>query len=114
MQRLLATNAAFANGLLTQMLSRIIRAEDNLVDQLFNSTKKRLARVLLLLARSQAADPRPRTVPRPSQELLADMIGTTRSRVNVFMNHFRQRGYIDYDGRNLMVNRSLFEVVLRD
>ncbi len=112
MARLLHDEAAFADRFLTYMLSRNIRIEADLVDQLFNSSEKRLARTLLLLARYGGANPQ-RTLPKISQETLAEMIGTTRSRVNFFMNKFRKLGLIEYNG-SLKVNSSLLSVVLHD
>ena len=97
---------------LSHMLGRNIRIEADLVDQLFNSSEKRLARTLLLLARYGQADP-PRTMPKISQETLAEMIGATRSRVNFFMNKFRKLGLIEYNG-GLKVNSSLLSLILRD
>jgi CRP-like cAMP-binding protein len=95
------------------MLARNIRIEEDLVDQLFNSSEKRLARTLLLLAR-YGKDDRPHGVlPNMSQETLAEMIGTTRSRVNFFMNKFRKLGFIKYNG-GLQINTSLLSVVLHD
>jgi CRP-like cAMP-binding protein len=95
------------------MLTRNIRIEEDLIDQLFNSSEKRLARTLLLLARYGEPNVSHRALPRVSQELLAEMVGTTRSRVNFFMNKFRKLGFIDYNG-GLKVNNSLLRVVLRD
>jgi len=112
MVRLLHAERDFANRFLTHMLSRNIRIESDLVDQLFNSSEKRLARTLLLLARYGETSPQ-RELPRISQETLAEMIGTTRSRVNFFMNKFRKLGLIEYNG-GLKVNSSLLSVVLRD
>jgi CRP-like cAMP-binding protein len=103
----------FADRFLTHMLKRNIRIEEDLLDQLFNSSEKRLARTLLLLARYGEQDISHRTIPRVSQDVLADMIGTTRSRVNFFMNKFRKLGFIDYNGR-LKIYNSLLTVVLRD
>jgi CRP-like cAMP-binding protein len=94
------------------MLARNIRIEADLVDQLFNSSEKRLARALLLLARYGQVSPR-RELPAVSQETLAEMIGTTRSRVNFFMNKFRKLGLIEYNG-GLKINDSLLSVVLHD
>jgi CRP/FNR family transcriptional regulator, cyclic AMP receptor protein len=102
----------FADRFLTHMLRRNIRIEEDLLDQLFNSSEKRLARTLLL-ARYGEQDVSHRTIPKVSQEVLADMIGTTRSRVNFFMNKFRKLGFIDYNGRVKIYN-SLLTVVLRD
>lgn len=112
MARLLHEEPAFADRFLEYMLSRNMRIEADLVDQLFNSSEKRLARTLLLLARYGGANPG-RTLPRISQETLAEMIGATRSRVNFFMNKFRKLGFIEYNG-NLKVNSSLLGVVLHD
>jgi CRP/FNR family cyclic AMP-dependent transcriptional regulator len=112
MARLLHEESAFADRFLSHMLSRNIRIEADLVDQLFNSSEKRLARALLLLARYGQANPQ-RTLPKISQETLAEMIGATRSRVNFFMNKFRQLGFIEYNG-GLKVNSSLLSVVLHD
>jgi len=110
--RLLHDEPAFADRFLTYMLHRNIRIESDLVDQLFNSTEKRLARTLLLLARYGRDDPA-RTLPKVSQETLADMVGATRSRVNFFMNKFRKLGLIEYNG-GLKVNHSLLTIVLHD
>jgi CRP-like cAMP-binding protein len=95
------------------MLERNIRVEEDLVDQLFNSSEKRLARTLLLLARYGLPGHTHKILPNVSQETLAEMIGTTRSRVNFFMNKFRKLGFIDYDGQ-IRVNDSLLSVVLHD
>ena len=113
MVRQLHLRPAFADRFLTHMLTRNIRIEEDLIDQLFNSTEKRLARTLLLLARYGEPEASHRALPRVSQELLAEMVGTTRSRVNFFMNKFRKLGFIDYNG-TLKVNNSLLGVVLRD
>ena len=95
------------------MLTRNIRIEQDLVDQLFNSTEKRLARTLLLLARyGQESQPQ-KMLPKITQEMLAEMIGTTRSRVNFFMNKFRKLGFIKYNG-GLHVDTSLLSVVLHE
>jgi Crp-like helix-turn-helix protein len=104
---------AFADRFLRHMLTRNIRIEEDLVDQLFNSSEKRLARTLLLLARYGEPEASHRTLPRVSQETLAEMVGTTRSRVNFFLNKFRKLGFIEYNG-GLKVNTSLLSVVLRD
>ena len=104
---------AFADRFLTHMLTRNIRIEEDLIDHLFNSSEKRLARTLLLLARYGEPDVSHRTLPRLSQETLAEMVGTTRSRVNFFMNKFRRLGFIEYNG-GLKINNSLLSVVLRD
>jgi CRP/FNR family cyclic AMP-dependent transcriptional regulator len=113
MVRQLHAAPAFADCFLTHMLTRNIRIEEDLVDQLFNSTEKRLARTLLLLARYGEREASHQALPRLSQEVLAEMVGTTRSRVNFFMNKFRKLGFIDYNG-GLKINNSLLSVVLRD
>ena len=113
MARQLFAQPAFADRFLTHMLTRNIRIEEDLIDQLFNSSEKRLARTLLLLARYGEPEAMHRTLPRVSQEMLAEMVGTTRSRVNFFMNKFRKLGFIEYNG-GLKVNNSLLSVVLRD
>ena len=95
------------------VLSRNIRIEEDLVDRLFNSTEKRLARALLLLARYGKQDQPERKLPKVSQETLAEMIGTTRTRVNLFMNKFKKLGFIKYNGE-IEVNTSLLSVVLHD
>lgn len=104
---------AFSEMFLRYVLSRNIRIEEDLVDQLFNSSEKRLARVLLLLANfGKEGKPEP-VVPKISQETLAEIVGTTRSRVSFFMNRFRKMGFIDYR-KGLEVHRSLLSVLLRD
>jgi CRP-like cAMP-binding protein len=113
MMRLLHDEPEFSNRFIQYMLSRNLRIEEDLVDQLFNSSEKRLARTLLLLARYGKEDQRQRVLPKLSQELLAEMIGTTRPRVNFFMNKFRKLGLIEYNG-GLKVNASLLSVVLHD
>ena len=113
MVRQLHARPAFADRFLSHMLTRNIRIEEDLVDQLFNSSEKRLARTLLLLARYGEPEASHRTLPRLSQETLAEMVGTTRSRVNFFMNKFRKLGFIEYNG-GLKINNSLLSVVLRD
>jgi CRP/FNR family cyclic AMP-dependent transcriptional regulator len=113
MVRHLHARPAFADRFLTHMLTRNIRIEEDLIDQLFNSSEKRLARTLLLLARYGEQQETGRALPRVSQELLAEMVGTTRSRVNFFMNKFRKLGFIDYNG-GLKIHNSLLSVVLRD
>ena len=113
MVRQIHARPAFADRFLTHMLTRNIRIEEDLIDQLFNSSEKRLARTLLLLARYGEPDVSHRTLPRVSQETLAEMVGTTRSRVNFFMNKFRKLGFIEYNG-GLKVHNSLLSVVLRD
>jgi CRP/FNR family cyclic AMP-dependent transcriptional regulator len=95
------------------MLARNIRIEEDLVDQLFNSSEKRLARTLLPVARYGKPDRPQRVLPKLSQEVLAEMIGTTRSRMNYFMNKFRKLGFIEYNG-GLKINSALLSVVLHD
>jgi CRP-like cAMP-binding protein len=112
MVQLLHSEPTFADRFISFMLTRNMRIEADLVDQLFNSSEKRLARTLLLLARYGIANPT-RTVPRISQETLAEMIGATRSRVNFFMNKFRKLGFIEYNG-GLKINTSLLSIVLHD
>lgn len=109
---LLHTQPALADRFLSYVLTRNIRIEEDLVDQLFNSSEKRLARALLLLAR-YSKEGEPLRLPKLSQETLAEMVGTTRSRVNFFMNKFRDLGFIEYNGE-IVVNRSLLTVVLHD
>ena len=110
--RLLHEQPTFADRFIAHMLSRNIRIEADLVDQLFNSSEKRLARTLLLLARYGQANPQP-TLPKISQETLAEMIGATRSRVNFFMNKFKKLGFIEYNG-GIKVNTALLSIVLHD
>jgi CRP-like cAMP-binding protein len=112
MQELLHKEPALADRFLTHMLARNIKIEEDLVDQLFNSSEKRLARTLLLLSRYGKED-QPLRLPKMSQETLAEMVGTTRSRVNFFMNKFRDLGFIEYNG-DIKVNSSLLTVVLHD
>ena len=112
MRALLHDEPAFAERFLSHMLTRNIRIEEDLIDQLFNSSEKRLARVLLLLAR-YGTEGQPVPLPKLSQEVLAEMVGTTRSRVNFFMNKFRDLGFIEYNGL-ITVNKSLLTVVLHD
>ncbi|MEO5819749.1 MAG: Crp/Fnr family transcriptional regulator [Vicinamibacteraceae bacterium] len=113
MVRHLHAHPAFASRFLTHMLTRNIRIEEDLVDQLFNSSEKRLARTLILLSRYGEPEASHRVLPKVSQETLAEMVGTTRSRVNFFMNKFRRLGFIEYNG-TLKINHSLLTVVLRD
>jgi CRP/FNR family transcriptional regulator, cyclic AMP receptor protein len=115
MIRLLHSQHAFADRFIAHMLVRNARLEADLVDQLFNSSEKRLARTLLLLARyGQDGDTKPLgKLPKISQETLAEMVGTTRSRVNFFMNKFKKLGFIEYNG-GLKVNPSLLTVVVHD
>jgi CRP/FNR family cyclic AMP-dependent transcriptional regulator len=111
MIQLLHDEPEFSNRFIAFMLSRNIRIEEDLVDQLFNSSEKRLARTLMLLARYGMADKPQGILPKLSQEMLAEMIGTTRSRVNFFMNKFRKLGFIEYNG-GLKINTALLSVVL--
>jgi CRP/FNR family cyclic AMP-dependent transcriptional regulator len=113
MSRLLHGEHMFSDRFIAYMLSRNIRVEEDLMDQLFNSSEKRLARTLLLLARYGAPGRPQQVLPKVSQETLADMIGTTRSRVNFFMNKFRKLGFIQYNG-DIHINNSLLSVVLHD
>jgi CRP/FNR family cyclic AMP-dependent transcriptional regulator len=112
MIEMLHTQPALAERFLAHMLARNIRVEEDLVDQLFNSSEKRLARVLLLLSRYGEGD-RPLPIPKMSQETLAEIVGTTRSRVNFFMNKFRDLGFIEYNG-DIRVKSALLTVVLHD
>jgi CRP-like cAMP-binding protein len=112
---LLHKQHAMSDRFISHMLARNIRIEEDLIDQLFNSSEKRLARTLLLLARYGKQDRPARVVPRISQETLAEMVGTTRSRVNFFLNKFKKLGFIEYDGElPLKINSSLLSVVLHD
>ena len=113
MIRVLHAEHAFSDRFLTYMLSRNIRIEEDLVDQLFNSSEKRLARTLLLLARYGKQDQPQKMLPKVSQETLAEMIGTTRSRVNFFMNKFKKLGFIKYNG-GIHIDSSLLSVVLHE
>jgi len=113
MQKVLHEQHALSDLFINFVLTRNIRIEEDLVDRLFNSTEKRLARTLLLLARYGKQE-RPQSVlPKISQETLAEMIGTTRTRVNLFMNKFKKLGFIKYNG-GLQINNSLLSVVLHD
>ncbi len=113
MLRVLRKDASFSELFMSYLLSHNMRIEEDLVDQLFNSSEKRLARVLLLLAHFGKDDKPEPVIPKISQEILAEMIGTTRSRVSFFMNKFRKLGFIEYNG-TLHVHRSLLNVVLHD
>jgi CRP/FNR family transcriptional regulator, cyclic AMP receptor protein len=113
MTRILHAEHEFSDRFISYMLTRNIRIEADLVDQLFNSTEKRLARALLLLARYGKEDLTQRVLPKVSQETLAETIGTTRSRVNLFMNKFKKMGFIKYNG-GLQINSSLLSVVLHE
>ena len=113
MIRVLHEEHEFSDRFIAHMLARNIRAEEDLIDQLFNSSEKRLARTLLLLARYGGQGQPQKVLPNVSQGMLAEMIGTTRSRVNFFMNKFRKLGFIQYNG-GLHVNNSLLSVVLHE
>src|SRR5579863_921152 len=113
MSRALHVEHEFSDRFIAHILSRNIRVEEDLIDQLFNSSEKRLARSLLLLARYGVPGQTKTALPKVSQETLAEMIGTTRSRVNFFMNKFRKLGFIEYNGE-IHVNNSLLSVVLHD
>ena len=113
MMRTLHDQSALSDRFITHMLARNIRIEEDLVDQLFNSSEKRLARTLMLLARYGNKDATQGTLPKLSQETLAEMVGTTRSRVNFFMNKFRKLGLIEYNG-GIKINNSLLSVVLHE
>ncbi len=104
---------AFSDVFLKFLLARTMRIQSDLVDQLFNSSEKRLARILLLMAEFGSKDEPESTLPKISQETLAEMIGTTRSRVSFFMNRFRKLGFVEYDGR-IRVHKSLLNVILHD
>ena len=111
--RVLHEENTFSDVFVSYLLARNIRTQGDLIDQLFNSSEKRLARALLLLARFGKEDTPETVIPKISQETLAEMIGTTRSRVSFFMNRFRKLGFIQYNG-TLKVNSSLLNVVLHD
>ena len=113
MVRALHEQHSLSDIFVSYLLSRNTRIQEDLVDQLFNSSEKRLARALLLLAQFGKEGTQETVIPRISQETLAEMVGTTRSRVNFFMNRFRKLGFIEYNGK-LQVNRSLLSVVLHD
>jgi CRP-like cAMP-binding protein len=117
MEKGLHKHRELSDRFISHMLSRNIRIEQDLVDQLFNSSEKRLARALLLLAQYGREDKPRQSVPKISQETLSEMVGTTRSRVNFFMNKFKKLGYIEY-GRKpdaaIQINSSLLSVVLHD
>jgi CRP-like cAMP-binding protein len=114
MMRVLHEQHEFSDRFISHMLTRNVRIEADLVDQLFNSSEKRLARTLLLIARYGKQEAPQHVLPKISQEALAEMIGTTRSRVNFFMNKFRKLGFIEYNGGGLKINGSLLSVVLHD
>jgi CRP-like cAMP-binding protein len=113
MLRVLHTEHEFSDRFISYMLSRNIRTEEALIDQLFNSSEKRLARALLLLTRYGSKDEPLKWLPKVSQEMLAEMIGTTRTRVNFFMAKFRKLGFIGFDG-GLHINPSLLSVILHE
>jgi CRP/FNR family cyclic AMP-dependent transcriptional regulator len=112
--RVIQQEPAFSGLFMTHLLAQAIRVEADLVDQLFNSSEKRLARLLLLMANFGKEEKPEPLIAKISQETLADMIGTTRSRVSFFMNKFRKLGFIDYNGSGLEVHNSLLNVVLHD
>jgi CRP-like cAMP-binding protein len=115
MARLLHKQHELSDRFIAHMLARNIRIEEDLIDQLFNSAEKRLARTLLQLARYGKEEQPASLVPRISQETLAEMVGTTRSRVNFFLNKFKKLGFIEYEGEMpLKINSSLLSVVLHD
>jgi CRP/FNR family cyclic AMP-dependent transcriptional regulator len=113
MMRVLHEEHALSDRFISYMLSRNIRVEENLVDQLFNSSEKRLARTLLMLARYGKEGELQRVLPKVSQETLAEMVGTTRSRVNFFLNKFKKLGFVKYNG-GLHIDSSLLSVVLHE
>lgn len=113
MARVIRDEPTFSSMFLALLLERTMRTQADLVDHLFNSSEKRLARILLLMADFGKPDHQDMLIPQITQETLADMIGTTRSRVSFFMNRFRKLGFIDYDGR-ITVHKSLLTVVLQD
>ena len=105
---------SFSDLFVSHLLARNIRYEEDLVDQLFNSSEKRLARILLLLAHFGKEDKPEPVIPKITQESLAEMVGTTRSRVSFFMNRFKKLGFVEYDGSGMKVHSSLLNVVLHD
>ncbi|MFI5177158.1 MAG: Crp/Fnr family transcriptional regulator [Vicinamibacterales bacterium] len=113
MIRMLHEQPDLSDRFISHVLTRNIRVEEDLIDQLFNSSERRLARALLLLARYGRDDTPVRTLPKLSQEVLAGMVGTTRSRINFFMNKFRRLGFIEYNG-GIKINKSLLSVVLHE
>jgi CRP/FNR family cyclic AMP-dependent transcriptional regulator len=113
MVRTLHERAELSDRFIAHLLAKNARVEADLVDQLFNSSEKRLARTLLLLARYGAPEGTDRIVPRISQVVLAEMVGTTRSRINFFMNKFRKLGFIEYNG-SIRINTSLLSIALLD
>jgi CRP/FNR family transcriptional regulator, cyclic AMP receptor protein len=113
MMRVVHEEHVFADVFVAYLLARNTRIQEDLVDQLFNSSEKRLARALLLLANFGKDGKPEEVIPKVSQEMLAEMIGTTRSRVSFFMNRFRKLGFIDYNG-SMRIHSSLLNVVLHD
>lgn len=114
MIQVLSAEHAFSNHFIAYMLGRNMRVERDLIDQLFNNSEKRLARTLLMLAQYGRKDQPNKMIAHLSQETLAEMIGTTRSRVNFFMNKFRDLGFIRYSSHSILINKSLLSVVLHD
>jgi len=114
MMKVLGAEHAFSDYFIAYMLGRNIRVEQDLIDQLFNNSEKRLARTLLMLAQYGKQDRPNKIIAHLSQETLAEMIGTTRSRVNFFMNKFRDLGFIAYSSSDIQINKSLLSVVLHD
>ncbi len=112
--RVLHEEHAFSDRFIAFMLARNLRIEEDLIDQLFNSSEKRLARTLLLLGRYGTRGHPEKMLPKVSQEMLAEMVGTTRSRVNFFMNKFRKMGFLAYSNGQIRINNSLLSVVLHD
>jgi CRP/FNR family transcriptional regulator, cyclic AMP receptor protein len=113
MIKVLHEESAFSELFMSYLLSRNIRIQEDLVDQLFNSSEKRLARILLILAHFGKEEKSEAVIAKISQETLSEMVGTTRSRVSFFLNKFRRLGFIEYNGE-LHVHRSLLNVVLHD
>ena len=113
LMRVLHEQRALSDVFISYVLAKHIRVEEDLIDQLFNSSEKRLARALLLLARYGQQSAPQRVLPKISQEVLAEMVGTTRSRVNFFMNKFRKLGLVHYNGE-IQINSALLSVVLHE
>ena len=113
MRRAIYSDPAFTERFMSYLLSRNLRTEEDLIDQLFNSSEKRLARTLLLLSGHGEKELPQKVLPNISQETLAEMVGTTRPRVNIFMNKFRKLGYIEYEG-GLHINPSLVNVLMQE
>jgi CRP/FNR family cyclic AMP-dependent transcriptional regulator len=112
--RVLHEEHAFSDRFIAFMLARNLRTEEDLIDQLFNSSEKRLARTLLLLGRYGTSSQPQKMLPKISQEMLAEMVGTTRSRVNFFMNKFRKLGFLEYKSGEIHIHDALLSVVLHD